>query len=503
MPTKNLTASSTQAEFFQPTDIPESFKKAVGVIQVAMGDLGLLHRKCYNVALANAYEGLGQGKLTFRMPISMVAEWCDFNSHNYKALYDVFEELRKTQVKSITFDKRIEGKGRPRKSVGSDGLLAGFEIIEGGVIEYSFTPKMATILYDPDQYIWMSLAVQNKFSSKYELNLFENCIRYVGVGTTGFKDVADWRGLLGAKEDTYNEFKRLNTMVLKPATKGINEKSGIIIEPEFEREKRRIARIKFKVSENPQMQLLDYKEHGRIRETEAFKSARSIGLKDVEGIYWVETKGERYVSEAVIYVKERNPKNPVAYLVQALKEGYGEKSPEQREKEAETENLALENLAKLKEARGVFRKALEYRYLLNQFQAEQRKWTKKLRLQLSEADNAEALKDQFLAYLGDQEAKASEFRRKGWNSLLCTIAMQEFARAKVGFLALDERGFFIDRKADYDKLNSANVAMTDGRHRQKLENASTQISGRKRPDFDKLTNEFLPFPKEPDRAKVA
>ena len=109
--------------------------------------------------------------------------------------------------------------------------------LRGGRLPTAFRPKMAKLLHEPDQYIWMALSTQNKFSSKYELNLFENCIRYIGVNTTGFKDVEDWRAVLGAEEATYNQFKDFNKKVLKPAIKGVNSKSGIIVDPEFERGK--------------------------------------------------------------------------------------------------------------------------------------------------------------------------------------------------------------------------------------------------------------------------
>ena len=156
----------------------------------------------------------------------------------------------------------------------------------------------------------------------------------MGVGTTGFKDVDSWRELLGATEDTYSEFKELNKKIIKPATKGVSQKSGIIVEPEFERERRKIARIKFNVSENPQMQLLDYKEHNRIRHTDAYKRARDLGLKDVEIIHWIETKGDTFVAEVVAYVEgKKGIKNTAGYLVQALKGAYGVKSAEERQRE--------------------------------------------------------------------------------------------------------------------------------------------------------------------------
>lgn len=323
--------------FFQPKHVPESFKKAVGVVQVAMGELGLLHRKCYNVALANAYEGLGQGKRTFRVQVSVVVDWCNFNSHNYQALYDVFADLRNTPVKSITFDKKEAAKGRRRRRVSGDGLISSFAVIEGGILEYSFSDHMAEILHEPEQYIWLSLNAQNKFDSKYELNLFENCVRYIQVGTTGFKPIEDWRALLGANEEYYDDFKNLNRKVIKRATKGVNDKSGILLTPELRREKRKVSALKFDIRENPQMQLFEHDRHKRLRETEAYQMVKELGLTDVEAIYWIEKKGVRSVLEVATYVAGKKADNPAGYLVTALRGNFGEKSEEERQKAADSQ----------------------------------------------------------------------------------------------------------------------------------------------------------------------
>lgn len=333
-----VTTTSKDKEFFQPKNVPESFKKAVGVVQVAMGELGLLHRKCYNVALANAYEGLGQGKRTFRVPVSVVADWCNFNSHNYQALYDVFAELRKTPVKSITFDQKEASKGKQRRRVSGDGLISSFAVIEGGILEYSFSDHMAEILHEPEQYIWLSLNAQNKFDSKYELNLFENCVRYIQVGTTGFKPIEDWRALLGANEEYYDDFKNFNRKVLKRAAKGVNDKSGILVTAELQREKRKVTRLKFDIKENPQMQLFEHDRHKRIRETNAYTHVKELGLTDVEAIYWIEKKGEKSVLEVANYVSGKRAANPAGYLVTALKGNYGEKTPQERQKEVDAQN---------------------------------------------------------------------------------------------------------------------------------------------------------------------
>lgn len=339
---RTLVTIPEQSQFFSPPDVPDSFKKAVGVVQVAMGKLGFLHRKLYNVMLANAYEGLGKGNTQFSIPTGLMTELAGFDSKNYQVIYDHCRELMQSEVLTLDFDNRKKGRvGRKR---GGTTLIADFDVTENGVITYSFSPKMAGLLHEPDQYIWMALSVQSRFNSKYELSLFENCIRYIGARSTGFKDVDDWRAILGAQDQTYDQFKDFNKKVLKPAIRGVNSKSGIVIDPEFEREKRKVARIKFNVRENPQLSLLDHKEHHRIRETEAYKAARSLGLEDVVAIYFIETKGEIYVAEVAAYVEAKKPKNPGGYLAHALKSGYGVKSPEERQaaKEAKDRTRILQ-----------------------------------------------------------------------------------------------------------------------------------------------------------------
>ena len=288
--------------------------------------------------LANAYEGLGEGKTQFSIPTSLLAEWSGFESNDYQLIYDHCRELMSTQVLTMNFDNRPKGRSRRRR--GGTTLVADFDVGEGGTVTYNFSPKMAKLLHEPDQYIWMALSTQNKFSSKYELNLFENCIRYIGVNTTGFKDVEDWRAVLGAEEATYNQFKDFNKKVLKPAIKGVNSKSGIIVDPEFEREKRRIARIKFNVRENPQLSLLDHHTHSKLRESDGYKALREHGIEDVLALHFVEQKGETAVLEAVAYVADKTPKNPTGYLVHTLKQGYGEKTSAEREQAAQAEERA-------------------------------------------------------------------------------------------------------------------------------------------------------------------
>lgn len=344
MASSTALAPVDQEDFFHPASVPDRFKKAVGVVQVAMGDLGFLHRKIFNVLYANASEGIEKGILKYGIHIASLAEGAGFDSNDYRLVYDRLSEIESTASDFLDFDFDPKTtKGRKRRKITRTSLISSFTICDDGMIYYEFSSKMAELLADPDRYIWMVLSVQRKLDSKYELALFENCVRYVGVGSTGLKDVDDWRKLLTATDPTYDEYKHFNNLVLKKATKGVNQKSGIIVEPEVEREKRRVKRLGFKVRENPQMFLLDHQRESRQRETEAYKALRDMGLTDVEALHWLDAKGEDAVLETVTYVKgQKIKKSPQAYLIDALSRGYGEKTPEERRK-------AVEGRAKAKE----------------------------------------------------------------------------------------------------------------------------------------------------------
>ena len=127
-----------QDAFFSGLDVPDRFKKSIGVVQVAMGKLGFLHRKLYNVMLANAYEGLGEGKTQFFIPTSLLAEWSGFESNDYQLIYDHCRELMSTEVLTMNFDNRPKGRSRRRR--GGTTLVADFDVVEGGTVTYSFSP---------------------------------------------------------------------------------------------------------------------------------------------------------------------------------------------------------------------------------------------------------------------------------------------------------------------------------------------------------------------------
>ena len=116
---------------------------------------------------------------------------------------------------------------------------------------YAYPAPLRELLYNPQIYARVNLAVQTRFSSGPALALYENCLRFLKVGTTGWISLDDWRGLLGVGDGQYPEYKRFRSKVLMPSVKQVNEQSDIRIAMETKREKRRIAALRFSVERGP------------------------------------------------------------------------------------------------------------------------------------------------------------------------------------------------------------------------------------------------------------
>jgi plasmid replication initiation protein len=108
--------------------------------------------------------------------------------------------------------------------------------------------------------------------------LYENCVRFKNVKSTGWWDLEKFRRLMGAEAAMYDDFKRLSAFVVKKSCEEINAVSDIRVVPEYRREGRKVVAIRFAVEENPQQSLfgpnpLDDEELVAIRSSEAFQPA--------------------------------------------------------------------------------------------------------------------------------------------------------------------------------------------------------------------------------------
>ena len=223
-------------------DASLELKKHVGAIHVK-GALSLLQRKAVNALLLNAYHELpDEAVKEHSIRLADLADALGYNSNDHDLLKDTIGTLVETKVRWNTLDK--DGN----EGWGVSGLLASAITEPGaGTCQYAYSVHLRRLLYNPAVYARINLAVQSRFTSQYALALYENCLRFVGVGSTGWLPVADWRGLLGVGADQYRTYKAFRQHVLAPAAKQVNAVGHIRVELETRREGRKIADLRFAV----------------------------------------------------------------------------------------------------------------------------------------------------------------------------------------------------------------------------------------------------------------
>ena len=217
--------------------------KASPAIQI-QSKISLLQRRAWNVLLANAYNELADKDIHSVSMVELAAK-LGFGDGNQEYLKEVLRSLRSCEVEWNLLNK-------DNKEVwGVASLLASAEI-ENGICTYGFAPHLRRQLYNPRIYAKLNLRLQNQFTSRYALILWEVCFDYFDTdrdqGETPFIPLETYRELMGLQTDDYTTFKSLNQWVIKPAIKEINDLTNYHVEVEQKRIGRRIGELKFRIT---------------------------------------------------------------------------------------------------------------------------------------------------------------------------------------------------------------------------------------------------------------
>ena len=217
--------------------------KASPAIQI-QSKITHLQRRAWNVLLANAYNQLPNTDI-HRVSVAELARKLGFNSHNEEYLKETLEALVDCTVKW-----NILGKDN-KQEWGVASLLAEARIIDG-ICTYAYPPYLRYKLYNPRIYTKLNLRLQNRFTSRYAMILWEVCFDYFDVsrdeGETPFIPLETFRELMGLEKDEYRTFKALNQTLIKPAIQEVNALTNYFIEVEQKRIGRRIGELKFRIS---------------------------------------------------------------------------------------------------------------------------------------------------------------------------------------------------------------------------------------------------------------
>lgn len=325
-------------------------KKHVAAVRV--GDtVGLLARKTWNVLLLNAYDNLLSQDF-HKIKVSDLCEITGCNTRNFKNISDVLASLMTTNVK-WDIGGGCRENGTWIKNMGMSTMIAS-AIIEDGVVIYEFSKRLSKLLYKPEIYQRISIAQQKLFKSSSSLALWENCIRYVGVGSTGLMELLEWRELLGATAKTYDQYKDFNKFVISPSVREINEVSSIEVQPFFKKAGRKITHIGFTVVQKGQRQLAIPEMLEEAKASKEYEELLVYGINDIQAISWIQEYGYSYIREKLDFTKENEKSGKVkkasGFLVSAIKGDYkSEKQVVNKQREKQVEQRNNEELEKRRE----------------------------------------------------------------------------------------------------------------------------------------------------------
>lgn len=286
-------------------------KKNVAAIHVS-GKLTLLQRKLSNVLLLNAYDTLIHHQ-THRIDARTLCTMVGYNSNDMESLKASLRGL----VETLAEWDMLDENGQQEWGVSS---LLSFAKLKGGVCEYAYSPALADKLHDPKVFALINLNIQKKFTSGHALALYENCYRFVRTGSTGWWPLELFRRLMGVDDSVYYEsFKHLNAKIIKPAVAEVNKTSNIIVTPETRKMGRAVTDIRFRISENPQLAILDLDDGAGVRNSLTYERLRGLGVSDRLARQWITEHGPAFVNEKLQYVATRDDvQNPARYLQAAI-----------------------------------------------------------------------------------------------------------------------------------------------------------------------------------------
>ena len=400
--------------------------KASPAIQV-QSKMTLLQRRAWNVLLANAYNELLEKDIHSTSIVELAAK-LGFNSKNEDYLKEILETLVDCKVKW-----NLLGKDK-KQEWGVASLLAEVRIHDG-ICFYQYSHTLRHKLHNPRVYAKLNLRLQNQFTSKYALVLWEVCFDYFDTdrdqGETPFIPLETFRELMGIEVSEYQTFKALNRDVIKPAIKEINTLTDYHVEVEHKRMGRKVAELKFRITKVKQLPIqesvfpdietlppvavelvqagIDRKVALQITEQEwAFVNPEKLPSPDAFPNFLA------YIAEKIeMSLSAPNVANRAGYIIEAVRENYqDERVRKARQVRAEKlKEQALEDLTAsfYVKRNNIVRQAIQADPMLIE-KAGERVETHHPRKRIAEYDTAtEAYQDSSMVKVAIEEVIADEF----------------------------------------------------------------------------------------------
>jgi plasmid replication initiation protein len=305
------------------------------------GNSTLVQRKLFNTFLYKVFDKLG-----------------DYNqryfSFSVKEIKILMGYQGKMSIKQLKNDcKALASTIITWNILEKDGEIDEFEIstilssarLKNGQITIQFPDILREKIVENKQYIKLNLSLQNKFTSKYSLVLYELCKEFYREkeekGESPWIQLEKLRFLLGLEQTEYTQFKLFRFHVLDKAIKEINKVSDIIISTEYKKQSRKVSEIKINMVKNPENQNLGIpKKSDLFVENKAnlilpvknslLSQTSTFGISDTLCSSWLISYSPEYIQSKIdltySYIKQKKIKtSPSGFLIRAIAEDFGGK----------------------------------------------------------------------------------------------------------------------------------------------------------------------------------
>ncbi len=235
----------TQIALFQLNDLPEPFRKAVPAVHIApkSGPISLQQAKMWNALIKNA---IGQNKngeqVWFEYSVGDLIADVGLNSKNRDYVKATINSLLGFVVNWDYLS------GKPEWNASS--LIAGAKL-SAGILRYQFSDNIRELLMNPRIYASIDMRIAREFKRGHALTLWENVVRYEGVGRTPRLSVETIRDLLLGvdwPQGSYAQYKIFKSRILLPALEEINRIADHELEMHEFKTGRTITEVQFVIT---------------------------------------------------------------------------------------------------------------------------------------------------------------------------------------------------------------------------------------------------------------
>lgn len=245
-------------------------KKASGLIQMT-NKLTRSQRAIYNYLLFIVKEALRTNptQQRFEANITDIKKYTGAqNSTHIKKNISLMQDIK------VSFNVLGKSKKDWKKDV---ALIVNVDVSEEGYVSFSMEEELIAVINKPDMYGLVDLTVIKDMQSKHSIALYEFISDYLKIGKKRVY-LDDFKVLMGFDPQTgYKRFCDLNSRVINPAIKEINEKTSIALAVEPIHRGRKVTALEFRFiykdeSKSQQKQFTKKEQFVKYRE-EVYKTA--------------------------------------------------------------------------------------------------------------------------------------------------------------------------------------------------------------------------------------